>query len=108
MNKRPFALVRDAQCVRTVPDDGESIGEALKLAAEHREAELLEAAKKRGETELNSWAKRLLGQLYHLAADAYDNGAMVSIGHSRTDRYQAQSDRLRKKAMSLLEDAPAG
>jgi phage gp29-like protein len=96
MNIRPFTIVSHNH-TRLIPDDGETMGAELKRAAEHREKELTQM---QGGV-LNDQARRILGQLYHLAADAYDYGASASIGHNRTERYMHQSRELRAKAESL-------
>jgi len=94
---RRFALIRDAQCTKLSPNDGETVGEMLNKAADLRRKEL----ESHNGGEVPAHCKPALYDLYHLAADAYIAAAQVSIGHSRAERYEQQAQALRDKAAQV-------
>ena len=92
-NRRPFNSI--------VPSEGEDWGlffqaQADKLVEEHQ------ADSKQFH---NYWAPKI-AQLYSLAADAWDLGALASIGHNRTARYEEAARRCREK-MEKVAKMPA-
>lgn len=79
-----------------VPATGEDLGDALEKAARERLA-LYEASEgKKNYT----WLVPTL-QLLSLAADAFEDAARVSLGHSRTERYLQHAQRLRYEVSKL-------
>lgn len=91
-----LAVRRDADGnkERRVPATGEDLGDALEKAARDRLA-LYEAH------ELNYTHLIPTLQLLSLAADAFEDAALVSIGHSRTERYLEHARKLRREVEKL-------
>ena len=89
MNRIPFKLEENEE--RTVPNDGEMTGRFM------AEAAMLLYAKYEHKKYVGPYAAMML----QMAAKAYDIGACRSIGHSRTDRYQAEGARILKLVDSV-------
>lgn len=92
-----LAVRRDADGnkERRVPATGEDLGDALEKAARDRLA-VYEASEYQYYTGLIPTL-----QLLSLAADAFEDAALVSIGHSRTERYLEHARKLRREVEKL-------
>lgn len=97
MAKQFFTLAGRATC----PDHGESLGAALAKAAYDREDVCRVAS---GNT--HHWYN-VVAEMLHLAADAYEAGAAVSLGHNRAGRYEAAAREHRAHAAALMEEGRA-
>ncbi len=94
-----FALTARHEGLRGVPHTGEDNGRALARAGE-----LLLAEYESRNAQVAFYGP-LVAQIYCLAADAYEKGAAWSIGHNRSDRYQAEARRLRQEAERLTVES---
>lgn len=82
------------------PGSGEDLGSLLaRLAAEE-----MEKCVANPNAKVAYWGDKV-AQLFHLAADAYEAGASVTIGHNRTDRYLSAANNHRQMANTLTEQA---
>lgn len=91
-----LAVRRDADGnqERRVPATGEDLGDALEKAARDRLAVY-------GERQLNFTHLIPTLKLLSLAADAFEDAARVSIGHSRAERYLEHARKLRYEVEKL-------
>jgi len=97
---RLFKLTTVGEWGSIAPSNGEYLGELLaRLAAE--EMERCVAAP---EEKVMYWGDRV-AQLFHLAADAYEAGAAVTIGHNRTAMYEQAAERHRRMGDTLTSQA---
>jgi len=94
-----FTLARRHDDTRAVPATGEDNGAALAKAGE------LLLADYRSRNAVEAYYGPLVAQIFMLAADAYEKGAAVSIGHNRSDRYHARAKELRREAEALCVEA---
>ena len=76
------------------PATGEYLGQALARFAEAEKARLANPASA-------SW----LPDILYLAAEAYEQGASVSIGHNRSACYEERAQQLRNEAAALEVEA---
>lgn len=92
-----LAVRRDADGNKEsrVPATGEDLGDALERAARNRLA-AYEASEHQHYTNLIPTL-----QLLSLAADAFEDAALVSIGHSRTASYHEHARKLRYEVEKL-------
>lgn len=84
------------------PSGGEELGAALAACAEARESSFREKP-----NSLVSFWGDTVAQIYFLAAEAYEQGASVTLGHNRTDRYMTRARELRAAAERLISEADA-
>jgi len=84
------------------PNCGESLGELLARLATHEEERFraIETAS------VAHWGGNI-AQLLYLAAEAYEAGASASIGHNRSDRYEAAAQGFRQRAEKLEAEGKA-
>lgn len=94
---RAFTLKRERDIT---PSCGEDLGAALARLAEG-EIERLRAIET---ASVAHWAGTVAQMLY-LAAEAFRQGASVSIGHKRSDRYEQRAWELDARAVSLEAEA---
>ena len=93
MTNIPFTLAYDRSLL--TPTAGEELGDLLANAAN----ELLTRRRATSnDGKVNDYTLRQVAQLRHLAAQAFDAGAGVTIGHNRADRYMSAAQRLRSQA----------
>ena len=83
------------------PSTGEDVGNLLANSALARIAEI------DGWETNGKYARINAAQLLFLAADAYDNGAAVSLGHGRSQRYTNIARSLRRQAEDIVTAARA-
>lgn len=82
------------------PSSGEELGETLaRLASQEMERCVANPG-----AEVMYWGGRV-AQLFYLAADAYEAGAAVTIGHNRSDWYLTAASRHRKMGDELTAQA---
>ena len=93
MTNQPFTLTNDRS--RLTPTAGEELGDLLANAANDL---LTRRRATSADGTVNDYTLRQVAQLRHLAAQAFDAGASVTIGHNRADRYMAAAERLRSQA----------
>ena len=93
--KLSVARHSDGSKARRAPATGEDLGDALEKAARDRLA-AYEASEHQHYTSLID-----VLQLLSLAADAFEDAALVSIGHSRTARYHEHASKLRYEVEKL-------
>ena len=74
----------------TTAEDSEVLGNWLLHAAEERAAAFKEDA--------SGGQRRLVADLFHLAADAFDSAAALSAGEIRAEHYANRAYWLRKRA----------
>ena len=74
----------------TTAEDSEVLGNWLLHAAEERAAAFKEDA--------SGGQRRLVADLFHLAADAFDSAAALSAGEIRAEHYANRAHWLRKRA----------
>lgn len=97
---RLFKLVVVGEYGSIAPTNGETLGELLaRLASAEMEKFISNP-----EAKVEYWADQV-AELFHLAADAYEAGAAVTIGHNRSDRYLQAASRHRKMADELTAQA---
>jgi hypothetical protein len=82
------------------PSTGEELGEILATFA----ATEMEKFVANPNAKVAHWGDRV-AQLFHLAADAYEAGAAVTIGHNRSDRYLMAAKRHRSMGDELTNQA---
>jgi len=75
---------------RTTAEDSEVLGNWLLHAAEDRAAGFEEDA--------SGGQRRLVADLFHIAADAFDSAAALSAGEIRAEHYANRAHWLRKRA----------
>lgn len=96
-NSYRLTVRRDADDskLRRVPSTGEDLGNALEKAARERLAAY--------ETSEHQHYTNLIPtlQLLSLAADAFEDAALVSLGHSRAARYDEHARKLRWEVEKL-------
>lgn len=95
-----FKLAPATERKNLTPGSGEDLGGALAEFAAAREATRRDNPK----ALVMHWGSDV-AQLYFLAAEAFEQGAAVSIGHNRSDRYEARARELRGKAAALVTEA---
>jgi len=92
-----FKLTRNREIS---PGCGEDLGQTLaRLAAMEMERHIANPNAK-----VAHWGDGV-AQLFHFAADAYEAGASVTIGHNRSDRYIAAAKQHRSMADELINQA---
>jgi hypothetical protein len=77
----------------TTAEDSEVLGNWLLHAAEERAAGFKEDA--------SDGQRRLVADLFHLAADAFDSAAALSAGEIRAEHYANRAHWLRKRAEGI-------
>ena len=78
---------------RTTAEDSEVLGNWLLHAAEERAASFEEDA--------SDGQRRLVADLFHIAADAFDSAAALSAGEIRSEHYANRAYWLRKRAEGI-------
>ena len=79
---------------RTTAEDSEVLGNWLLQAAEERAAGFKEDA--------SGGQRRLVADLFHIAADALDSAADLSAGEARSEHYANRAYWLRKRAKIMV------
>ena len=79
---------------RTTAEDSEVLGNWLLQAAEERAAGFKEDA--------SCGQRRLVADLFHIAADALDSAAALSAGEARSEHYANRAYWLRKRAKIII------
>jgi hypothetical protein len=74
----------------TTAEDSEVLGNSLLHAAEERAASFAQDAS-RGQ-------RRLVADLFHIAADAFDGAADLSVWHPRQEHYANRAHWIRERA----------
>jgi hypothetical protein len=78
------------------PDEAEILGNWLWHTAEERAADLADDA--------SDGQRRIVADLFHIAADAIDSAAVVSVGQPRREHYINRADWLRRRAEEITSD----
>ena len=78
----------------TTAEDSEVLGNWLLHAAEERAASFEEDA--------SDGQRRLVADLFHIAADAFDSAAALSAGEIRAEHYSNRAYWLRKRAKIII------
>lgn len=94
-----FRLVRVGDAHSVTPSSGADLGTALAECATAKAA-----AHRANTAPIMHWGSTV-AQIYFLAAEAFEQGAAVTMGHNRSDRYEARARELREAATSLLAEA---
>jgi hypothetical protein len=81
---------------RTTAEDSEVLGNWLLHAAEARAASFEEDA--------SDGQRRLVADLFHIAADAFDSAAVLSEGEVRAEHYANRVYWLRKRADGINKE----
>lgn len=81
---------------RTTAEDSEVLGDWLLHAAEERA--------KSFEEDASDGQRRLVADLFHIAADAFDSAAALSEGEVRAEHYANRAHWLRKRAEGITSD----
>ena len=79
---------------RTTAEDSEVLGNWLLQAAEERAAGFREDA--------SGGQRRLVADLFYIAADALDSAAALSAGEARSEHYANRAYWLRKRAKIIV------
>ena len=79
---------------RTTAEDSEVLGNWLLHAAEERAAGFREDA--------SGGQRRLVADLFYIAADAFDSAAALSAGEIRAEHYSNRAYWLRKRAKIIV------
>lgn len=78
----------------TTAEDSEVLGNWLLHAAEERAASFKDDA--------SGGQRRLVADLFHIAADAFDSAAALSAGEIRSEHYSNRAHWLRKRAKIII------
>jgi hypothetical protein len=78
----------------TTAEDSEVLGNWLLHAAEERAASFAQDA--------SGGQRRLVADLFHIAADAFDSAAALSAGEARAEHYSNRAYWLRKRAKIII------
>lgn len=79
---------------RTTAEDSEVLGNWLLHAAEERA--------KSFEEDASDGQRRLVADLFHIAADAFDSAAALSAEHPRREHYSNRAHWTRKRAKIIV------
>lgn len=80
----------------TTADDSEVLGNWLLAAAEERAASFADDA--------SGGQRRLVADLFHIAADAFDSAAALAEGEARAEHYSNRAYWIRKRAEGITSD----
>ncbi len=80
----------------TTAEDSEVLGNWLLHAAEERAVSFAQDA--------TDGQRRLVADLFHLAADAFDSAADLSAEHPRQEHYANRAHWIRKRAEGITSD----